>query len=84
MFKLDIGSAGVVDAPASVFIVSLDAITPADPTSADYAATLGSLKEQLAQAMSQDMFAYYTQAIETEAGITLDQGAINAVHAQMN
>ena len=84
VFNLDAGSAGAVEAPDSVFVVSLDAITPADPASADYVATVGNIKQQLAQAIAQDMFAYYTQAIETEAGITLDQGAINAVHAQMN
>ncbi|MDH5529947.1 MAG: peptidylprolyl isomerase, partial [Paracoccaceae bacterium] len=62
----------------------LQTITEADRSAPDYLTTSSGLKDQLAQALAQDMFDLYTQAIESEAGITLDQAAINAVHAQMN
>ena len=37
---------------------------------------------QGAQAMAQDLFEAYGQALQAEIGISLDQGVINAVHAQ--
>ena len=41
-----------------------------------------SLQTQAAQAIAQDAFTLFTSALTAEAGITLDQAAINAVHAQ--
>jgi peptidyl-prolyl cis-trans isomerase D len=34
--------------------------------------------------MAQDIFEGYGQALQRDAGITLDQSVINAVHAQFN
>ena len=42
------------------------------------------LAAQIEQAISQDAFAAFTAALTAKSGITLDQNAINAVHAQMN
>lgn len=84
VFEMEAGSADIVDTPDTVHIVSLQTITEADRSAPDYLTTSSGLKDQLAQALAQDMFDLYTQAIESEAGITLDQAAINAVHAQMN
>ena len=38
---------------------------------------------QAQQAIAGDAFAAFTAALTAEAGITLDQSAINAVHASM-
>ncbi|MEZ5779394.1 MAG: SurA N-terminal domain-containing protein [Paracoccaceae bacterium] len=83
-FALSEGESAVIDAEGKVFIVALKAIHPADPTDPDVARIRDGLEAQISQALAQDMFQLYVQAIEAEAGIRLDPAAINAVHAQMN
>jgi len=38
---------------------------------------------ELATSIGRDLLALYTGAVRTQAGISLNQAAINAVHAQM-
>jgi len=51
----------------------------ADPATAFLRQTLAS---QAAQALSQDIYGYFAESLVSGAGLTLDQTAINAVHAQ--
>ncbi|MBL3561934.1 hypothetical protein JMM65_14405, partial [Rhodovulum sulfidophilum] len=37
---------------------------------------------QAGQGLAQDLYAYFAQAVTNAAGLSLDQAAINAVHAQ--
>ncbi|MCW1932831.1 peptidylprolyl isomerase [Pararhodobacter zhoushanensis] len=41
----------------------------------------GAINEQIGQALAQDVFFYFASALQAEAGITLNQPAIDAVHA---
>lgn len=84
VFALADGGAEIVDASGKVYIVALSAITPADSASDHASRTREALSAQIGQAMSEDMFQLFTQSIENEAGVTLDNAALNAVHAQMN
>ncbi len=83
-FTLGDGEVAVVDSTDRVHLVALTAIRAADPTSDEVVQTREALEAQLGQSLAQDMFQLFTQAMEAEAGIRLDAGAINAVHAQMN
>lgn len=80
-FALEDGKSGVIDADARVFVVQIDAVHAADP--AEAAALADSLKPRIAQSVAGDMLDMFTTALENEKGVTVDQAAINAVHAQM-
>jgi peptidyl-prolyl cis-trans isomerase D len=56
---------------------------PAAAEGEDAMALKASLEAQAGQAISQDAFAAYTAALTAEAGITLDQAAITAVHTSL-
>ena len=82
VFEMAAGDLRVIEAPGFTALVQLDSIAPAVTEGEDALALRDSIKVQAAQAIAQDAFSLYTQALTTEAGITLDQAAINAVHAQ--
>lgn len=82
LFEMAQGDLRVIEAPGFTAVVQLDSIAPAVTEGEDATALRDSIKVQAAQAIAQDAFSLYTQALTTEAGITLDQAAINAVHAQ--
>ncbi len=84
VFDLDEGAAAVVDAGGRVFVAELSAIHAADPGGEEMTRARAAVSAQAGQALAQDMFQLFTQAIEAEAGITLDPAALNAVHAQLN
>jgi peptidyl-prolyl cis-trans isomerase D len=73
----------VIEAPGFVAVVKLDKILPAATEGDDAIALKTSLEAQAQQAISQDAFAAYTNALTAAAGITLDQAAINAVHTSL-
>ncbi|SPH17719.1 Peptidyl-prolyl cis-trans isomerase D [Defluviimonas aquaemixtae] len=84
VFKLDEGGAAVVEGDGVVFVAALGDIHKAERDGAEFKATRAALATQIGQSLAQDMFQLYTQALSAEAGIRLDQSAVNAVHAQMN
>lgn len=83
VFKMAEGSVQVIEAPEFVAVVTLDKVLPAPTEGDDAKATLDSLSAQATQAISQDAFAAFTAALTANAGITLDQAAINAVHTSL-
>jgi peptidyl-prolyl cis-trans isomerase D len=83
VFKLAEGAVQVVEADGFTAVVKLDRILPADPADEDTVALRDSLDAQVRQAISGDAFAAFTNALTAEAGITLDQAAINAVHTSL-
>lgn len=62
-------------------VVRLDAVNPAGREGADTALLLRILNQTVAQSMAQDVFESYGQALQADAGISLDQSVINSVHA---
>ncbi len=74
----------VIEAKDFVGVVRLDTVAPAATDGEDAIAMKTALAAQVEQAISQDAFAAFTNALTAKSGITLDQNAINAVHAQFN
>lgn len=74
----------VIEGPGFTALVRLDEITPAAQDGDGPAALKASIATQVEQGMAQDAMALFSNALTNEAGITLDQSAINAVHAQFN
>lgn len=77
------GAAAVIDAGQGVHLVRLDAVIPADPAEPEMQGLRRAIETQAAQGLALDLADAFTMAIQSEAGIFLDQTAINAVHAQI-
>ena len=83
IFEMAAGDVRVIDAPGYVAVVVLDSIAPALTTGDDVKTLREAIATQASQAIAGDAFTLYTNALTAKAGITLDQAAINAVHAQL-
>ncbi|MDP4892960.1 SurA N-terminal domain-containing protein [Cypionkella sp.] len=84
VFAMAAGEMRVIEGPGFTGIVRLDEVTAATQEGDGPAALKGAIATQVEQALSQDALALFSNALTNEAGITLDQSAINAVHAQFN
>lgn len=84
VFTMQPGQVRVIEAPDFVALVRLDTITPAATDTPEAAALRGAIAAQAEQALAQDAFTLFVNALTREAGITLDESAIAAVHAQFN
>ena len=60
----------------------LDTITAPDPDDAEGEALKTAFTQQASQEIAGDALDMFTRAVQTEAGIQINQQAINAVHAQ--
>ena len=84
VFKLAEGAVQVIEAPDFVAVVQLDRILPAETEGEEAQAMQDALAANARQAIAADAFAAFTAALTAEAGISLDQAAINAVNASIN
>ena len=84
VFEMTPNELRVIEGPNFVGVLRLDTVIPAATEGVDAIALKAALAAQVEQAISQDAFAAYTAALTAKSGITLDQNAINAVHAQLN
>ncbi|MEZ5751905.1 MAG: SurA N-terminal domain-containing protein [Paracoccaceae bacterium] len=69
----------VVDQTARIALVR--SVEPADRGDEQTARLIDAIERQVGSTLGQDVFAYFAQALQTEAGISLNQAAIDAVHA---
>ncbi len=83
VFEMTAGDSRVIDADGRVYLVTLNAVTPADTNSDTVKAAREKISASLGQSVGRDLFEMYTKATQAEVGITLNQAAINAVNAQM-
>ncbi|MCX7289435.1 MAG: SurA N-terminal domain-containing protein [Rhodobacterales bacterium] len=83
VFSLAEGDVQVIEADGFIAVVRLDRIQPAAREGDDATALRTALSAQIEQAIATDAFSAFTSALSTEAGITLDQATIDAVHASL-
>jgi peptidyl-prolyl cis-trans isomerase D len=76
------GDVVAIPGARAAHIVRLDAVNPAAHDAQDTALLLQILDQTVTQSMAQDIFESYGRALQSEAGIRLDQSVINAVHSQ--
>jgi peptidyl-prolyl cis-trans isomerase D len=62
-------------------IVQLDAINKGDRDSDDTKALRANIEQQFGASLADDLFNVFATQIQQSAGISLNQQAINAVHA---
>ena len=82
MFTIEADGSVVVAAPDGVLIGQLSEILPADMDDPDALALQQALNDGVRQGIATDLLDGFTRAMEVQAGISLNQTAINAVHAQ--
>lgn len=83
VFRLAPDEVQVVTSGGFVALVQLNAILPASEADEDGKALKEAISVNATRALSNDLFDLYTTALTNEAGITLDQAAINAVNSQL-
>lgn len=83
IFQMDSGDVQVIEGIGAVFVVQLDAITPPDDADPQIAMIRQALQAQVTQTLATDISTLYSRALTLSAGISLDQAAINAVHAEL-
>lgn len=84
VFTLAEGDLAVVQGDGLAGLVRLDAILPAETEGEDAIALREAISIRAQQTLAQDAFQIFTNALSNEAGIQIDQSAVNAVHAQFN
>ena len=84
LFAMTEGEIRLVQGDGFTGLLRLDTILPAETAGEDAEALHDSIAIRIQQTLAQDAFALFTNALSAEAGIQIDQTAVNAVHAQMN
>ncbi len=82
VFALDVDASTVVEASDGVILAQLSAVEPADLGDPELDGLGDRINADARQSLAQDILESYVAAIQNEAGISLNQAALNAVHAQ--
>lgn len=82
-FRLKEGETEVLDDGGRVALIRVDRVEPAALDSDVAGEVKTTLAQKLDTSLSADLFDYYSRAVQTESGVTLNQAAIAAVESQM-
>ena len=82
-FEMQPNDLRVIQDQAYIAVLQLNSITAAPSDSEALAAIRAAIDSNGARSISDDVLQLYTRALTAEAGISLDQGMINAVNAQI-
>lgn len=80
IFEMEQGDIEVVDHGADAIIVRLDAIVAPDPEDVAFAAERASLNETAQDGIARDLFQIFTNTVQINTGVSVNDSAINAVH----
>lgn len=83
VFTMSEGEVRVIEEGDFIALLRLETVKPAEATGEEADALRAALRAQIEQAISQDAFSAFATAVSAEAGISLDQTAINAVNARL-
>ena len=81
VFDMETGEARVVRGQDGVAVVRLDAVRAPDPDAPEVAQMRQRLAQQAGDALAQDFYGAFADAVRARAGVDLNQQAINAVHS---
>jgi peptidyl-prolyl cis-trans isomerase D len=82
VFKLEPGKTAVISGDDKVVVAQLSAILPTDQSTPDALALRKQIDTATQQSLAQDVVDAFVRSLQVQAGISLNQTAINAVHAQ--
>lgn len=77
------GEIEILDADNRVILLRLDAVHEPDMAAEDALRIADAVSDRLGQSLQGDIFDYYARAVQRDAGISLDQSAINAINTQV-
>ncbi|MEM8556020.1 MAG: peptidyl-prolyl cis-trans isomerase [Pseudomonadota bacterium] len=80
VYDMDVGDVQVIEDGATVHVVQMVDLLPADTSASEAQQLLTQLNVETGRAMADDMLTIFARAISTDVGIRLDQAAIDAVH----
>lgn len=84
VFGMAEGEVRMIEGSGRIFILRLESIAPPAEDDTDLARVTDALRDQLTADLGQDMFQLLADDIRARAGVSIDQAAINAVHANFN
>lgn len=84
VFALTQGKAAVAENDSGVYVAQLSDIQPADRNDPDLVQLADSITQHAAQSLAGDVLTAYTNSIEAEAGIAIDQNALRQADAGFN
>lgn len=82
VFAMEQGETRTVAGNGIVSLVRLDGVNAPDATDPDVTQMRGALDQQVGQALAQDMFDYFSAALQGKAKVSFNEAVINSVHAQ--
>ncbi|HGG05842.1 MAG TPA: peptidylprolyl isomerase [Aliiroseovarius sp.] len=82
VFSMQENDWAVLEDVDGVVLVHLDRIFPADQTGEEAVAAKAAFTQQINQEIGLDYQSAFTRALQADAGITLDQAVITAIHRQ--
>ncbi|MBV1903703.1 MAG: SurA N-terminal domain-containing protein [Marinosulfonomonas sp.] len=82
VFELSEGDSALVQAEGKVWIIQLREILPPEADNPEAEALAAAVAGETAQGIAQDLLASFTRAIQADAGISLNQAALNSIHTQ--
>ena len=83
VFQMQPGELRVIPDTAGLVLVRLDGVTMPSPDAPEVASVADGITQQLSAGISQDIFEAYAQSLQAMYSVTINQQALNAVHAQM-
>jgi peptidyl-prolyl cis-trans isomerase D len=83
VFALEkVGESAIAEDAGAVVLAQLTEIRPADRESPEAQQVAAAVRDATVQSLSQDTLTMFIRAVQNRAGISINQAAINAVHAQ--
>ncbi len=82
IFEMEEGVIDLVEGEEKVVIVRLDGVSAPDMESEEVTQMRGFLEQQAASQTAESLFQAYLEALRSDAGVQLNQAALNAVKAQ--
>lgn len=83
LFALEDGASEIIATPSGVALIQMQGIAESPIEADEIAALKRAYADSLDQAIAQDLLIAYVEAIQASAGITINQGVINGVNAQI-
>lgn len=84
VFEMEIGETRVIEGVTAAYLLRLDTVNAADLASDTLTEQAEALEARLAGTLGEDVLNAFAGAVQDNAGITLNQAAINAVHQQLS
>lgn len=82
VFSTEAGESLIVEGADTIILVYVAEILPPDESDPDTARIADLIADDANQTMGQDALIAFTRAVEAEAGISINQATLNAVHTQ--